>query len=100
MISMTSIKAIKTDIGKNKMKAIGGITINCPICGNGMKFGKIGARAGGGLFWLPDEEEVKFIVSNNIIEKHNGILIVNCNEPQIRHVAYVCEECRKIIMDY
>ncbi|WP_070000981.1 PF20097 family protein [Cellulosilyticum sp. I15G10I2] len=74
--------------------------MNCPMCGNEMKFGKIGARAGAGLFWLPDEEKVKFIVSNNIIEKHNGIVLVDCNEWQISHTAYVCEGCRKVIIDY
>lgn len=74
--------------------------MNCPICGNEMKFGKIGARAGGGLFWLPDEEKVEFIVSNNTIEKHNGIVLVDCKEFRISRTAYVCEECRKIIMDY
>ena len=74
--------------------------MNCPICGNEMKFGKIGARAGGGLFWLPDEEKIKYIVSNNIIEKHKGIVLVDTNENKISRTAYVCAECRKIIMDY
>ncbi len=74
--------------------------MNCPICNNEMKHGKIGARAGGGLFWLPDNEEIKFIVSNNIIKKHNGFVLVDCKEIQISCVAYVCEECRKIIMNY
>ena len=74
--------------------------MNCPICGNEMKVGNIGARAGGGMFWLPNGEQVKFIVSNNIIKKHKGIVLVDCNEIRIRHAAYVCEECRKIIMDY
>lgn len=74
--------------------------MNCPTCGNEMKLGKIGARAGGGLFWLPDDEEVKYLVSNNIIKKHNGIILVDTNEIRISHAAYVCTECRKIIMDY
>jgi predicted RNA-binding Zn-ribbon protein involved in translation (DUF1610 family) len=74
--------------------------MKCPICGNEMKAGKIGARAGSGLFWLPNEEEVGFILSNNIIKKHNGIVLVGCNELRISHSAYVCEECRKIVMDY
>ena len=74
--------------------------MNCPLCCNEMKYGNIGARAGGGLFWLPDKEEVKFIVSNNTIKKHNGIILVDCKETKISHVAYVCSECRKIIMDY
>jgi hypothetical protein len=74
--------------------------MQCPICGNEMKNGKICARAGGGLFWLPKEEEIGFIVSNNKIKKHNGIVLVNCNELQIKHTAYVCEECRRIIMDF
>lgn len=74
--------------------------MNCPICGNEMKHGNIGARAGGGLFWLPDEEKIRFIISNNKINKKNGIVLVGCNEVQISRAAYVCEECRKIIMDY
>ena len=74
--------------------------MKCPICDDEMKAGKIGARAGGGLFWLPDEEDVRFIINNNIIKKHNGIILVDCNELQISRSAYVCEECRKIIMDY
>jgi hypothetical protein len=65
-----------------------------------MKAGKIGARGGSGLFWLPNEEETGFIISNNIIKKHNGLVLVSCNEMQIRRSAYVCEECRKVIMDY
>jgi hypothetical protein len=65
-----------------------------------MRVGNIGARGGGGLYWLPDKEKIKFIVSNNIIKKHNGILLVDCNEIGISRTAYVCEECRKIIMDY
>lgn len=74
--------------------------MNCKICGNGMKSGKIGARGGGGLYWLPCDEDVNFIISNNIIKKHIGIVLVNCNELQIRRAAYVCEECRKIVLDY
>lgn len=74
--------------------------MNCPICGNEMKVGNIGAGAGGGLFWLPDGEKVMFTVSNNIIKKHKGIVLVDCNEIRISHAAYVCEECRKIIMDF
>lgn len=74
--------------------------MNCPICGNQMKHGKIGARAGGGLFWLPDEEKIKLIISNESIKKHNGIVLVDCKDTQISREAYVCEECRKIIMDY
>lgn len=74
--------------------------MKCPICGNVMKAGKIGAKAGCGLFWLPNAEEVGFILSNNIIKKHKGIVLVGCNEMQIRRAAYVCEECRKIILDY
>lgn len=74
--------------------------MNCPICGNEMKFGKICARAGGGLYWLPDEEKIKYIVSNKIIEKHSGIVLVNTDEFRINREAYVCTECRKIIMDY
>lgn len=74
--------------------------MNCPICGNEMKVGKIGARAGGGLFWLPEGEKVKFTVSNNIINKKNGIMLVDCNEFRISREAYVCAECRKIIIDY
>ena len=74
--------------------------MKCPICSNEMKAGMIGARAGAGLYWLPNGEEVWFILSNNIIKKHNGIVLAGCNELQIRRRAYVCEECRKIIMDY
>lgn len=74
--------------------------MNCPICGNEMKLGNIGARAGGGLFWLPEGKKAKFIVSNNIIQKHNGIVLVDCNEIHISREAYVCLECRKIIMNY
>ena len=84
----------------NQTENTGGISVNCPRCGNEMKVGNIGARAGGGLFWLPYEEKVMFTVSNNIIKKHKGIVLVDCNETQISHTAYVCEECRKIIMDY
>ncbi|HKM00219.1 MAG TPA: PF20097 family protein [Mobilitalea sp.] len=74
--------------------------MKCPMCGNEMKHGNIGARGGGGLYWLPDDEKINFIVSNNIIKKHNGIVLVGCNEPRISRVAYVCEECRKIIIDF
>ena len=74
--------------------------MRCPICDNAMKAGKIGARSGGGLFWLPNDQEIGFILSNNIIKKHDGIVLVGCNEIQIRRAAYVCEDCRKIIMDY
>ena len=72
----------------------------CPKCGKEMKSGKIGARGGGGLYWLPNDEKINFLISNSIIKKHNGIVLVNCNEMQISRAAYVCEECRKIIMDY
>lgn len=89
------------EINKPKYKTKkGGKIMTCPICGSEMKLGTLGARAGGGLFWLPDEEKVKSIVSNNIIKKHNGIVLVDCKETQISHSAYVCEECHKIIMDY
>lgn len=75
--------------------------MKCPKCDNEMKYGKIGARGGGGLYWLPNDEKLNpFIISNNIINKHNGIVLVNCNELKISRAAYVCEVCRKIIMDY
>ena len=74
--------------------------MDCPICGNEMKVGNMGARAGGGLFWLPNGEKVKFTVNNTIIKKHNGLVLVDSNEIRISHTAYVCEECRKIIMEY
>lgn len=74
--------------------------MNCPVCGNEMKVGYIGARGGGGLYWLPDGEKLKFTVSNKIINKHNGIVLVDSNEFRINRVAYVCEECHKIIMDF
>lgn len=74
--------------------------MNCPICGNEMKFGKIVARAGAGLFWLPDEEKIGFTASNKAIEKRNGIVLVDCYEFRISQKAYVCEECRKITIDY
>ncbi len=74
--------------------------MKCPTCGNMMKAGKMCARGGNGLFWLPADEEVGFFLSDNIIKKHKGIILVGCNKLQIRRSAYICEECRKIIMDY
>ncbi|MGB4658060.1 MAG: PF20097 family protein [Mobilitalea sp.] len=75
--------------------------MKCPYCENEMKLGNLCARGGGGMYWLPEKESIKFIVSNKIIEKHTGTVIVDCDEfGTLRHPAYLCPICRKVLMDY
>jgi len=75
--------------------------MKCTYCGNEMKLGNVCARGGGGMYWLPEDESIKFIVSNKTIQDHSGIVLVDCNEVgTIRRSAYICTICRKLFMDF
>ena len=75
--------------------------MNCPYCGKEMTLGDICARGGAGMYWMPQEQKLRFLVSNKVIEKHNGIVLVDVNTiGGVTKTAYVCASCKKMVIDF
>ena len=78
--------------------------MNCPACGKEMEAGKIATDYSRGLFFLPPGGKIGFIASRKGIEKQNGVVLdgpYNTNLPNETEIpAYICRDCRKIIMEY
>lgn len=80
--------------------------MNCPACGKEMERGKIVTEHSIGLFFLPPGGETALLFqTRKNIEKQGGIVLdgpynwdLPGNETAIP--AYVCRECRKIVMEY
>lgn len=72
--------------------------MKCPYCSEEMLHGKVQARGGGGMYWLPEDEKIMFAVSDKKVDKHNGVLLVSANAIGSATVlACICKACRKII---
>lgn len=75
--------------------------MKCPYCAGEMIRGKIQARGGGGMYWLPENEKIMVIVSDKKIEKHNGVPLVTTNTiGPVTISAHLCDICRKIVIEY
>lgn len=75
--------------------------MKCPYCSNEMTRGKIQARGGGGLYWLPENEKIMITISDSKIQKKQGIVLVSTNTIGAVVVpAFICKPCRKIVIEY
>ena len=75
--------------------------MKCPVCNNEMELGKLCARGGGGMYWLPKDAEIKLLVSNRKIEKHGGEIVVDTNHMgAVKHPAYICRLCNRILLEF
>lgn len=76
--------------------------MKCPYCGNIMICGNICARGGGGMYWIPEEEQIKFYetISKKTIEKHKGIVISIDDIGTIKYPSYICKTCNKILLEF
>nr|WP_326185720.1 PF20097 family protein [uncultured Oscillibacter sp.] len=78
--------------------------MKCPVCGKEMERGKVATDYSHGLFFLPPDGEIGFYPTEKKIEKRGGIVLdapFGWNLPNEMEIpAYVCRECRKIVMEY
>ena len=73
--------------------------MKCPICGHEMELGKLRSR--GGVFFLPNGEKTPKLYTQKEMAKHRAVSFppfVLDFFPEYPD-AYVCRNCRKLIMD-
>ena len=73
--------------------------MKCPICGQEMELGKLRSR--GGVFFLPNGEKTPKLYTHKEMAKHRAVSFppfVLDFFPEYPD-AYVCRNCRKLIMD-
>lgn len=74
--------------------------MNCPFCGEELVLGNVFARGGAGMYWLPEEERMRFLVSNKSVEQHGGVVLVGVDHiGTVSHTAYACPACKRIILE-
>lgn len=75
--------------------------MKCPYCQAEMQTGRLMARGGGGLHWLPEHEPLpRLLVSDKQIQAKKGLTL--CTSETIGAAtasAEVCMACNKIIID-
>ena len=80
--------------------------MNCPVCGKEMKAGKIAYAPQAGIHFLPTPvQHLPRVVTKRGIEKQGGIVLDGPNnlgllESDGTLSAYICRECRKIVVEY
>ena len=80
--------------------------MNCPACGKEMKAGKIAYAPQAGIHFLPPGvQHLPRVVTKRGIEKQGGIVLDGPNnlgllESDGTLSAYICRECRKIVVEY
>ena len=75
--------------------------MKCPYCSGEMERGMIQARGGGGLYWLPENAKISFLVSDKKILSKDGVLLVSTNEVgAVNTPAEICKNCRKLVLEY
>ena len=86
-------------IDVDKLEFVEVFEMKCPLCGNEMELGKL--RSKGGVFFLPDGEKMPKLYTQKEMAKHRAVSF----PPFVLNVlpeypsAYVCRECKKLIMD-
>lgn len=74
--------------------------MRCPICDKEMEIGKLRSR--GGVYFLPDGEKSPMLYTRKAMSKHRAILLPPfvsfAASPEYPN-AYVCRQCKKLIMD-
>lgn len=79
--------------------------MNCPVCGNEMREGKIFYEPRCGLYFLPPSGRVRYSISKRMIERQGGIALDGPNQLGYLESSgilsgRICENCRKIIVNY
>lgn len=80
--------------------------MNCPVCGKEMKTWKISYAPQAGIHFLqPGVQHLPRVVTKQGIEKQGGIALDGPNnlgllESDGTLPAYICKECRKIVVEY
>ena len=79
--------------------------MNCPVCGKEMETGKVAYQPSVGLHFLPPDGRLPHVLTKSGIEKRSGIALDGPNnlgplESDGTLPAYICQECRKIVVEY
>lgn len=75
--------------------------MKCPYCNDEMSRGLLRGRGAGGLFWMPEGEKLpNFIISEETINKKNGIVFDFTVYDGINYPAHVCKSCKKVIFEF
>ncbi len=80
--------------------------MNCPVCGKEMRAGKVAYTPQVGIHFLPpDVRRLPRVVTKRGIENQGGIALDGPNnlgllESDGTLPAFICEACRKIVMEY
>ena len=79
--------------------------MDCPLCGKEMRRGQAAYVPTGGLYFLSPGETLPLVMTRRGIEDRGGIVLDMCSslgwirEPGALP-AYICENCRKMIVEY
>ena len=80
--------------------------MNCPVCGKAMQEGKVVYNPSVGLHFLPPGvQHLPRVVTKWGIKKQGGIVLdgpsnLGLLESDGTLPAYLCQQCRKIIVEY
>ena len=79
--------------------------MNCPVCGKAMQEGKVVYNPIVCLHFLPLVCSFLYVMTVNGIEKQGGIALDGPNnlgplKSDGTLPAYICRECRKIVVEY
>ena len=79
--------------------------MNCPVCGKAMQEGMVVYNPSVGLHFLPPGGSLPYVMTKHGIEKQGGIALDGPNnlgplKSDGTLPAYICRECRKIVVEY
>ena len=79
--------------------------MNCPACGKAMEAGKVAYNPAVGLHFLPPNERLPRLLTKSGVEKRGGISLDGPHdlgplESDGTLRAFLCRDCRKIVMEY
>ena len=80
--------------------------MDCPVCGNKMKAGKIVYAPQAGIHFLPPSvQHLPYVVTKHSIEKQGGVVLDSPSHLGLLGSsgtlpAYICRACRKIVLEY
>lgn len=79
--------------------------MNCPVCGKKMRVGKVFYQPNCGLHFLPPSGRVLYLISKRLIERQGGVSLDGPNhlgylESSGTLPAFICESCRKVVVEY
>lgn len=91
-------------LSKSSILYFGGEEMECPFCHANMNKGTINASGPVGMFWLKEGDKISAvsILTKELIEdKHDGVVLAGPAYFKASSlVAYICQDCRKTIVEY